>query len=74
MLTANVERRTISFTLETVVIMLTAVVLMLTIVLTSRELEHRLEARIETIRLEVKSDIQRLEDRLLPVVVAANEE
>jgi len=60
--------------LETVVIMLTAVVLMLTIVLTSRELEHRLEARIETIRLEVKSDIQRLEDRLLPVVVAANEE
>lgn len=74
MLTANAERRTISLTLETVIIMLTAVVLMLTIVLTSRELEHRLESRIETIRLEVKSDIQRLEDRLLPVLNTRNQE
>ena len=74
MLTANAERRTISFTLETVVIMLTAVVLMLTIVLTSRELEHRLEARIESIRLEVKADIQRLEDRLLPAMIATDGE
>ncbi len=54
--------------------LLTAVVLMLTIVLTSRDLEYRLDQRIEAVRLKLKADIQRLEDRLLPVVLPASEE
>lgn len=54
--------------------LLTAVVLMLTIVLTSRDLEYRLDQRIEAVRLELKADIQRLKDRLLPVVFPASEE
>ena len=53
--------------------LLTAVVLMLTIVLTTSQLEQRLEQRIEAARLELKADIRRLEDRLLPVLMPANE-
>lgn len=72
---SSVGGRSISLSLETIVMLLTAVVLMLTIVLTSRrDLEYRLDQRIEAVRLELKADIQRLEDRLLPVVFPANEE
>ena len=66
--------RQISLSLETIVMLLTAVVLMLTIVLTSRDLEYRLDQRIESVRLELKADIQRLEDRLLPLIIPANQE
>ena len=68
MINSSVGGRSISLSLETIVMLLTAVVLMLTIVLTSRDLEYRLDQRIEAVRLELKADIQRLEDRLLPVV------
>lgn len=74
MLNSSAGGRTISLSLETIVMLLTAVVLMLTIVLTSRDLEYRLDQRIEAVRLELKADIQRLEDRLLPVVFPANEQ
>ncbi len=74
MLNISAGERTISLSLETIVMLLTAVVLMLTIVLTSRDLEYRLDQRIEAVRLELKADIQRLEDRLLPVVFPASEE
>ena len=70
----NTSGRSISLSMETIVMLLTAVVLMLTIVLTSRDLEYRLDQRIEAVRLELKSDIQRLEDRLLPVVFPSTEE
>ena len=70
----NTSGRSISLSMETIVMLLTAVVLMLTIVLTSRDLEYRLDQRIEALRLELKSDIQRLEDRLLPVVFPSTEE
>ena len=73
-MTSDSSRRPIALSLETIVMVLTAVVLMLTIVFTSSELEHRLEERMESIRLEVKSDIQRLEDRLLPVVFPPSED
>ena len=69
---SDTNRRTISLSLETIVMVLTAIVLMLTIVWTSRDLEYRLDQRIESVRLELKSDIQRLEDRLLPVVFPPN--
>ena len=66
--------RQISLSLETIVMLLTAVVLMLTIVLTSRELEYRLDQRIESVRLELKADIQRLEDRFLPLAFPSIED
>ena len=69
---SSVGGRSISLSLETIVMLLTAVVLMLTIVLTSRDLEYRLDQRIESVRLELQAAIQRLEDRLLPVVFPAN--
>ena len=71
---SDTNRRTISLSMETIVMVLTAIVLMLTIVWTSRDLEYRLDQRIESVRLELKSDIQRLEDRLLPVVFPPNED
>ena len=74
MASSSLNNRSISLSLETIVMLLIAVVLMLTIVLTSRDLEYRLDQRIEAVRLELKSDIQRLEDRLLSVVFPANEE
>ena len=74
MANSNISGRSVSLSLETIVMLLTAVVLMLTIVLTSRDLEYRLDQRIESVRLELKADIQRLEDRLLPVVYPANDE
>ena len=74
MASSSLNNRSISLSLETIVMLLIAVVLMLTIVLTSRDLEYRLDQRIEAVRLELKSDIQRLEDRLLSVVLPANEE
>ena len=74
MMNSSVGGRSISLSLETIVMLLTAVVLMLTIVLTSRDLEYRLDQRIEAVRLELKADIQRLEDRLLPVVFPPKEE
>ena len=73
-MTATVGGRQISLSLETIVMLLTAVVLMLTIVLTSRDLEYRLDQRIESVRVELKADIQRLEDRLLPLAFPANQE
>ena len=73
-MTASAGGRQISLSLETIVMLLTAVVLMLTIVLTSRDLEYRLDQRIEAVRLELKSDIQRLEDRLLPILLPSNDE
>ena len=72
-MTVSASGRQISLSLETIVMLLTAVVLMLTIVLTSRDLEYRLDQRIEAVRLELKSDIQRLEDRLLPILLPQNE-
>ncbi len=74
MLNSSAGGRTISLSLETIVMVLTAIVLMLTIVWTSRDLEYRLDQRIESVRLELKADIQRLEDRLLPVVFPPNED
>ncbi len=74
MLNSSAGGRTISLSLETIVMVLTAIVLMLTIVLTSRDLEYRLDQRIESVRLELQADIQRLEDRLLPVVFPPNED
>ena len=71
---SDTNRRTISLSLGTIVMVLTAIVLMLTIVWTSRDLEYRLNQRIESVRLELKADIQRLEDRLLPVVFPPNED
>ena len=71
---SDTNRRTISLSMETIVMVLTAIVLMLTIVGTSRDLEYRLDQRIESVRLELKADIQRLEDRLLPVVFPPNED
>ena len=71
---SSLGAKSISLSLETIVMLLTAVVLMLTIVLTSRDLEYRLDQRIEAVRLELKADIQRLEDRLLPVIFPSNEE
>ncbi len=73
-MTANASGRQISISLETIVMLLTAVVLMLTIVLTSRDLEYRLDQRIEAVRLELKSDIPRLKDRLLPILMPSNDE
>ena len=71
---SDAKRRSNSLSVETIVIVLTAVVLMLTIDWTSRDLEYRLDQRIESVRLELKADIQRLEDRLLPVVFPPNED
>ena len=73
MASSSLNNRSISLSLETIVMLLIAVVLMLTIVLTSSDPEYRLDQRIEAVRLELKSDIQRLEDRLLSVVFPANE-
>lgn len=70
---SDTNRRTISLSLETIVMVLTAIVPMLTIVWTSRDLEYRLDQRIESVRLELKADIQRLEGRLLPVVFPSKE-
>lgn len=71
---SDTNRRTISLSMETIVMVLTAIVLMLTIIWTSRDLEYRLDQRIESVRLELKADIQRLEDRLLPVIFPPNED